>query len=119
MDCSVLDAWPSMPVYGLLRTLTLCALVLLAGSLRRQLLSSAPDTDYSVFDTWRLVRCVDISLHLTLRPVLLADASVLNTWSLVSNPYVSDTYRSAPDMGLLPVRHLAFVFRTDFSALPA
>jgi len=25
-DCSVLDAWPSMPVYGSLRTLTLCAL---------------------------------------------------------------------------------------------
>jgi len=106
-NCSALDAWLSMPVCGLLRTLTLCALALAHGLLRAQLLSSAPDPDCSVFDTWRFVRCADISLPLTLRPVLLTDASVLNTWSLVSNPYVSDTYRSAPDLGLLPVRHLA------------
>jgi len=36
-DCSALDAWPSVPVYGLLRTLTLCARV--------------PVPDRSVLDT--------------------------------------------------------------------
>jgi len=35
-DCSVPDAWPSMPVYGSLRTLTLCARVLIRGFLRVQ-----------------------------------------------------------------------------------
>jgi hypothetical protein len=42
-------------------------------------LSSAPAMDYSMFDTWRFDPIADISALLTLRPVLVTDASVLNT----------------------------------------
>jgi hypothetical protein len=35
--------------------------------------------DLSMFDTWRFVPITDISAILTLRPVLLTDASALNT----------------------------------------
>jgi hypothetical protein len=99
-DCSVLDVWPSVPVYGLLRTLTLRARGLSLWIAPRSTLSSAPPqiTLCPMLDALFRLRIAPLS---SLRiPVSAADRSVPNTLSFASNPdrSVFYTYRSAPNV---------------------
>jgi len=108
-DCSAPVSWHSVRVYGLLRTLTRCAPVLLTDCSVLNTLSSAPFANCSALDTWLPRSVCGLLRSLPAAPCCSCGLLRACRFELCTEPVVLRArYLSLrPVQGSLPARHLA------------